>query len=41
MFVAAAIMSLIGAVAAFLGGKRFVFADDDPNVVAAMERGEG
>jgi hypothetical protein len=33
-------MSLVAAVAAWLGGKRFVFADDDPNVVAAMERGD-
>jgi EmrB/QacA subfamily drug resistance transporter len=39
VFGAAAIMSLIAAVAAFLGGKRFVFADDDPEAVAAMERG--
>ena len=31
VFGAAAIMSLIAAVAAFLGGKRFVFADDDPD----------
>jgi hypothetical protein len=40
VFGAAAIMSLVAAVAAWLGGKRFVFADDDPNVVAAMERGD-
>ena len=32
-------MSLIAALAAWLGGKRYVFADDDPERVAAMERG--
>jgi hypothetical protein len=39
VFGAAAVMSLIAAVAAFLGGRRYVFADDDPAAVEAMERG--
>ena len=39
VFGAAAVMSLIAALAAWLGGKRYVFADDDPERVAAMERG--
>ena len=38
VFVAAAIMSVIGAVASFVGGKKFVYADDvEAGMTAAPE----
>ena len=38
VFIAAAIMSVIGAIASFVGGKKFVYADDvEAGITAAPE----